>query len=75
MKAEASEMPGSIVAYAVSWRLRRVNFAALLLPVYKAGTEAFRASGGLNASRIQVMLKPRAQKPEQKRKAGVSLGG
>ncbi len=36
-------------------RLRQVNFAGMLLPICKARTEAFRVSGGLNASRIQVL--------------------
>jgi hypothetical protein len=50
-------MPGSIVVCAVSCRLCRVNFEGQVLPICKAKTEAFRASGGLNASRIQVVLK------------------
>ncbi len=46
-------MPGAIVAYTVSCRLCLVNFAAMLLPVYKAKTEAFRANAGFDASRIR----------------------
>jgi hypothetical protein len=54
MKAGASGMPGSIAACAVSCRLCRVNFAGAVTRSDKAETEAFQASGGLNASRIQV---------------------
>jgi hypothetical protein len=46
-------MPGSIVGYIISNRLRRVNLAAISIPTNKPKTEAFRASEGLNASRIQ----------------------
>ncbi|HEX9023898.1 MAG TPA: hypothetical protein VF799_08675 [Geobacteraceae bacterium] len=37
----------------------RINFAAMLLPGYKAGTEAFRANGGLNGHGfgIRIVLK------------------
>src|SRR5512136_953806 len=47
-------MPGSIVGYVVSLQLCRVNFTGMLIPTNKPKTEAFRASEGLNASRIQV---------------------
>ncbi len=46
-------MPGSIAACAVSYRLCQVNFAGAVTWSDKAETEAFQASGGLNASRIQ----------------------
>jgi 3-oxoacyl-[acyl-carrier-protein] synthase III len=49
-------MPGSIEGYAVSFRLCRVNFAGIAILTDDAKTEAFRASAGLNASRIQVFL-------------------
>ena len=50
-------MPGSIVGYIniISNRLRRVNLAAISIPTNKPKAEAFRASEGLNASRIQVI--------------------
>src|SRR5512136_2010641 len=48
-------MPGSIVGYVVSLQLCRVNFSGMLIPTNKPKTEAFRASEGLNASRIQDM--------------------
>jgi hypothetical protein len=41
-----AEMPGSIVGYAVSLRLRRVNFAVIANPADKTETEAFQASEG-----------------------------
>jgi hypothetical protein len=46
-------MPGSIAAFAVSCRLCRLNFAGAVTWSDKAETEAFQASGGLNASRFQ----------------------
>jgi hypothetical protein len=49
-------MPGSIAVCAVcavSCHLCRVNFAGAVTRSDKAETEAFQASGGLNASRIQ----------------------
>jgi len=36
MKAATSGMPGVISAYAVSHWILRVNFAALVIPAYKA---------------------------------------
>jgi hypothetical protein len=49
-------MPGSIAACAVSCRLCQVNFAGAATRSDKAETEAFQASEGLNASRIQVNI-------------------
>ena len=49
-------MPGSIVGYAVLLQHCRVNFAGMLIPTNKPKTEAFRASEGLNASRIQELF-------------------
>ena len=49
-------MPGSIAACAVSRRLFRVNFAGAVTWSDKTETEAFQASGGLNASRIQAIV-------------------
>jgi hypothetical protein len=53
MKSERAKMPGFIVVYVVSLLLCRVNFAVMLTPANKPKTEAFRASEGVNASRIQ----------------------
>jgi hypothetical protein len=47
-------MPGSIAASAVSFLLCQVNFAGAVTRSDKAETEAFQASEGSNASRIQV---------------------
>jgi hypothetical protein len=52
MKPERAKMPGSIEGYVVSFQLRRVNLAGMLVPTNKPKTEAFRASEGLNASRF-----------------------
>ena len=49
-----AKMPGSIAGYGVSFKHRWVNSAGISLPTKKPETEAFRASEGLNASRIQV---------------------
>ena len=46
-------MPGSIAACAVSRRLYQVNFAGAVIRSDKAETEAFQASEGAKASRIQ----------------------
>jgi len=50
-------MPGSIVDHATSCLHCKVNFAGEAIPTYKPETEAFRASAGINVSRIQVMEK------------------
>ena len=47
-------MPGSIAACTVSFPLCRVNSAGAVTRSDKAETEAFQASEGSNASRIQV---------------------
>ncbi len=49
MKAATSGMPWSIADCAVSCRLFRVNFAAILLPLDEAETEAFPATEGFHA--------------------------
>jgi hypothetical protein len=49
-------MPGPIAVYAVSCWLCRVNFAGIVIPTDNALAEAFRASEGLNALRIQAYL-------------------
>ena len=46
-------MPGAIAACAVSCWLCLMNFAGAVTWSDKAETEAFQASGGMNASRIQ----------------------
>jgi hypothetical protein len=56
MKPERAKMPGSIVGDIVLLKLCRVNFAGMLIPADKPLTEAFRASEGLNAPRIQVAV-------------------
>jgi hypothetical protein len=53
MKAGTSGMPGFIAARAVLFQLRQVNFVWIMIPADKAETEAFQASEGFNASRIQ----------------------
>jgi len=58
-------MPGSIAGYAVLFRLCNVNFAGIANPNDEAETEAFRASEGLNASRIQVKVKTHERSPRQ----------
>jgi hypothetical protein len=55
-------MPGAIAACAVSCRLCRVNFAGSVTWSDKAETEAFQASGGLNASRIRQCYQGRQGK-------------
>jgi hypothetical protein len=55
-------MSGSIAACAVSCRLCRVNFAGSVTCSDKAETEAFQASGGLNASRIRRCYQGRQRK-------------
>jgi hypothetical protein len=50
-------MPGSIVGYADSYLHLKVNFAGETIPTDKPETEAFRASEGLKASRIQEVFK------------------
>jgi hypothetical protein len=54
MKAGMSGMPESIAASTVSCRHCRMNFAGIFIPAGKTETEAFKASEGLNASRIQL---------------------
>jgi hypothetical protein len=49
-------MPGSIAAYAVSYRLSRANLAGIVIPTDNARPEAFRASEGLNASRFHALI-------------------
>jgi len=46
-------MPGSIVGYTDSYLQCKVNFAGEMIPTDKPETEAFRASVGMNVSRIQ----------------------
>jgi hypothetical protein len=53
VKPKRAKMPGPIVACAASCRLRQVNFVDVVAPTCQAEAEAFRASAGLNASRIQ----------------------
>jgi len=49
-----AECRGLNVADAVSRRLRRVNFVALVQPTPMQETEAFRKGEGVKASRIQL---------------------
>jgi hypothetical protein len=54
MKAETSENAGVHRGLRCSSQLCKVNFAGIANPNDEAETEAFRASEGMNASRIKV---------------------
>jgi hypothetical protein len=57
MKPDRAKMPGSNVGYAISYLHFKLNFAGTAIPTFDAETEAFRASEGLIALRIQERLK------------------
>ncbi len=47
-------MTGSVAACAVSCRLHRVNFAAIMITANEAETETFRASEGFHAHGFRI---------------------